>query len=176
MSVQTVVAASRGESQGATHGGKCLTFSLGHEEFAVPILAVREIIGFMDITAVPQSPAHVRGVINLRGRVIPVVDLRVQFGMERSDRSEQTCIIVIETADSARKRLHGIVVDRVGEVLSIAGDDIEAPPTFGAQVDNSFITGMAKVGQSIKILLDIGRVLGGVADAATDAIPLEQAA
>lgn len=157
-------------------GGKCLTFSLGAEEFAVPILAVREIIGFMEITAVPQSPPHVRGVINLRGRVIPVVDLRVQFGMARSERSEQTCIIVIETADSTRKRLHGIVVDRVGEVISIADDAIEAPPSFGANSDNAFITGMAKVGQSIKILLDIDQVLGGLPETAADHVPLEQAA
>ncbi len=159
-------------------GGKCLTFSLGAEEFALPILTVREIIGFMDITAVPQAPSHVRGVINLRGRVISIVDLRVQFGMPTSERSENTCIIVIETAASggdSRKLLTGIVVDRVGEVLNIADDAVEATPHFGAGCETNFITGMAKVGKSIKILLDINAVLdaGHAGMPAIPAIPAQ---
>ncbi len=142
-------------------GGKCLTFALGNEEFGVAILSVREIVGFMEVTAVPQSPPHIRGVINLRGRVITVVDLRAQFGMSARAPNEQTCIIVIETVtQDARKLLTGIIVDRVGEVLQINDDAIEAPPSFGAGCEVDFITGMAKVGKSIKIMLDINRVLG----------------
>ena len=148
---------------------------------------VREIIGSMEITAVPQSPPYVRGVINLRGRVISVIDLRARFDLAPRAESEQTCIIVVEAhsheagdGSAPRKLLTGIVVDRVGEVLNIAGDAIEAPPEFGG-TDNAFITGMAKVGQSIKILLDLDAVLGGVSiadapDALPSAVPVRDAA
>ncbi len=141
--------------------GKYLTFALGHEEYGLEILKVREIIGYIDVTAVPQTPHYVKGVINLRGQVIPVIDLRTKFGMETTDVTEQTCIIVVEIAQGGRKFSTGIVVDRVQEVLDIPGRDIEAPPQFGAAVDTGFILGMAKVGESVKILLDIDRVLVG---------------
>jgi purine-binding chemotaxis protein CheW len=148
-------------------GGKYLTFALGKEEYGLQILKVREIIKVMEITAVPRTPAFVRGVINLRGQVISVVDLRAKFGMPPAGGTDQTCIIVVEIrrpgADGGggRKLSTGIVVDRVSEVLNIAADAIEGPPSFGAGVDTDFIVGMAKAGQhGVKILLDIDKVLG----------------
>jgi len=140
--------------------GKYLTFALANEEYGLEILKVREIIGYMDITAVPQTPPYVRGVINLRGQVIPVVDLRTKFGMQTTDVTEQTCIIVVEITQDGRKFNTGIVVDRVQEVLDIAGNEIEEAPQFGASVCTSFILGMAKVNEAVKILLNIDRVLG----------------
>lgn len=141
--------------------GKYLTFALEPEEYGLEILKVREIIGYMDITAVPQTPHHVKGVINLRGQVIPVIDLRAKFGMETAEVTEQTCIIVVETSQASRKFSTGIVVDRVQEVLDIAGEDIEEAPQFGSSVNTDFILGMGKIGESVKILLDIDRVLAG---------------
>ncbi len=141
--------------------GKYLTFALAREEYGLEILKVREIIGYMEITAVPQTPHHVKGVINLRGQVIPVVDLRAKFGMETTEVTDQTCIIVVEIAQFGRKANTGIIVDHVQEVLDIAGTDIEEAPQFDASVDTDFIFGMAKIGESVKILLDIDRVLTG---------------
>jgi len=140
--------------------GKYLTFSLGAEEYGLEILKVREIIGYIDVTAVPQTPGHVKGVINLRGQVIPVVDLRAKFGMETAQVTEQSCIIVVEIVRTGRKCSMGIVVDRVQEVLDIAHQDIEDAPQFGASVCTDFILGMGKIGDKVKILLDIDRVLG----------------
>mgnify|MGYP006287978301 FL=1 len=141
--------------------GKYLTFALAKEEYGLEILKVREIIGYMDITAVPQTPDYVKGVINLRGQVIPVIDLRAKFAMEATDVTDQTCIIVVEIAQDGRTFSTGIVVDFVQEVLDIEGENIEEAPQFGAAVDTEFILGMGKVGESVKILLDIDRVLGG---------------
>jgi purine-binding chemotaxis protein CheW len=141
--------------------GKYLTFALGAEEYGLEILKVREIIGYIDVTAVPQTPFHVKGVINLRGQVIPVVDLRAKFGMATTEVTEQTCIIVVEITQSGRKFNTGIVVDRVQEVLDISGRDIEEAPQFGASVNTDFILGMGKIGDKVKILLDIDRVLAG---------------
>ncbi|MGA2500038.1 MAG: chemotaxis protein CheW [Tepidisphaeraceae bacterium] len=144
-----------------THkGGKYLTFALGKEEYGLEILKVREIIGYMEITAVPRTPSYVKGVINLRGQVIAVIDLRAKFGMDTAERTEQTCVIVVEIKQGGRKLSTGIIVDHVSEVLDIAGEKIEEPPTFGASVDTDFILGMGKIGDSVKILLDIDRVLG----------------
>ena len=141
--------------------GKYLTFALAQEEYGLEILKVREIFGYMDITAVPQTPDYVKGVINLRGQVIPVVDLRAKFGMETTDVTEETCIIVVEIAHGDRKFSTGIVVDHVQEVLDIAGEDIENAPQFGSAVNTDFILGMGKIGETVKILLDIDRVLAG---------------
>jgi purine-binding chemotaxis protein CheW len=138
---------------------KYLTFALGAEEYGVEILKVREIIGYMDITAVPQTPHHVKGVVNLRGQVIPVMDLRAKFGMETTDVTDETCIIVVEIAHGTRKLSTGIIVDRVREVLDIRSEAIEEPPAFDAGVNTDFILGMGKVGDSVKILLDIDKVL-----------------
>lgn len=141
--------------------GKYLTFALASEEYGLEILKVREIIGYIAVTAVPQTPHYVKGVINLRGQVIPVVDLRAKFGMETAEVTEQSCIIVVEIVEDGRKHSMGIIVDRVQEVLDIAGDSIEEPPRFGASVNTDFILGMGKVGSSVKILLDIDKVLAG---------------
>ncbi len=149
-----------GSKPAAPRGGKYLTFALGPEGYGIEILKVREIIKFMDITAVPHTPAYVRGVINLRGQVIAVVDLRAKFGMETAQRTDETCIIVVEIKAGGRKLSTGIVVDRVAEVLTINEDCIEDAPTFGAAVDTAFILGMGKIGDSVKILLDINKVLG----------------
>ncbi len=141
--------------------GKYPGFALANEEYGLEILKVCEIIGYMDITAIPQIPDYVKGVINLRGQVIPVVDLRTKFGMETTDVMDQTCIIVVETSQGNRRHCTGIAVDRVQEVLDIEGECIEKPPQFGSGVDTRFILGMGKIGGSVKILLDIDKVLTG---------------
>jgi len=142
--------------------GKYLTFALANEEYGLEILKVREIIGYMDITSVPQTPKYVKGVINLRGQVIPVIDLRAKFGMETADITEQTCIIVVETSQGNRNYSTGIVVDRVQEVLDIPGEKIEETPQFDSSVNTDFILGMGKIGDSVKILLNIDKVLANV--------------
>jgi purine-binding chemotaxis protein CheW len=142
--------------------GKYLTFALANEEYGLEILKVREIIGYMNITAVPQTPDYVKGIINLRGQVIPVIDLRAKFGMNTTDVTEETCIIVVEITQGGRSFNTGIVVDHVQEVLDIAGKDIEDAPHFDSSVNTDFILGMGKVGDSVKILLDIDKVLAGV--------------
>ena len=148
-------------SQSQRRGGKYLTFALGKEEYGLEILKVREIIGYMGITAVPRTPEYVKGVINLRGQVISVVDLRAKFGMERAEKTDQTCIIVVEIRSGGRKLSTGIVVDKVSEVLTIPADNIEDAPSFGSAVSADFILGMGKIGEAVKILLDIDKVLGG---------------
>ncbi len=142
-------------------GGKYLTFALGKEEYGLEILKVREIFGYMEITAIPRTPSYVRGVINLRGQVMAVVDLRAKFNMETVERTEQTCIIVVEIHRGGRKICTGMIVDHVSEVLDVPGDKIEDPPSFGSSVDSDFILGMGKIGDSVKILLDIDKVLDG---------------
>jgi len=139
--------------------GKYLTFSLAGEEYGISILKVKEIIGIMAITPVPQTPGYVKGVINLRGKVIPVIDLRLKFEMESADYTERTCIIVVEISAADRKIMMGIVVDSVSEVLNIKLGEIADTPTFGAKMDTAYILGMAKMGGGVKILLDIDRVL-----------------
>lgn len=140
--------------------GKYLTFSLAGEEYGIGILKVKEIIGMMPITTVPRTPQFVKGVINLRGKVIPVVDLRLKFDMEEMGYTERTCIIVVEIASQGGSVLIGIVVDSVSEVLNIKGGDIEETPTFGANLSTNYILGMAKMNGGVKILLDIDKVLG----------------
>lgn len=140
--------------------GKYLTFSLAGEEYGIGILKVKEIIGMMAVTTVPRTPPHVKGVINLRGKVIPVVDLRLKFGMEAMAYTERTCIVVVEIGDRGRSILIGIVVDSVSEVLNIKSGDIEDTPTFGAKLETDYILGMAKINGGVKILLDIDKVLG----------------
>ncbi|MGV8074571.1 MAG: chemotaxis protein CheW [Syntrophobacteraceae bacterium] len=139
--------------------GKYLTFSLSGEEYGIGILKVREIIGVMKITALPECPNYVKGVINLRGRVIPVLDLRLRFSMPEADYTERTCIIVVEIKAHEKMVVLGIVVDAVSEVLNIKGEDIAEAPGFGTNVKTDFILGMAKMNGGVKILLDIDRVL-----------------
>lgn len=135
--------------------GKYLTFVLSGEEYGIEILKVREIIGLMDITSVPRMPNFVDGVINLRGKVIPVIDLRTKFNIERVTKTSETCIIVVDVNGHQM----GVVVDKVSEVLDIPAQDIEDPPSLGITVDNSFILGMGKSKGRVKILLNIDRVL-----------------
>ncbi len=139
--------------------GKYLTFSLANEEYGVGILKIKEIIGMMPITTVPQTPEFVKGVINLRGKVIPVIDLRLKFGIEKSKYSERTCIIVVDLKNRTADILIGVVVDSVSEVLNIKAEDIEDTPTFGTSLNTAYILGMAKMEGGVKILLDIDRVL-----------------
>jgi len=139
--------------------GKYLTFTLADEEYGIGILKIKEIIGMMTVTTVPQTPEFVKGVINLRGKVIPVIDLRLRFGMESMDYTERTCIIVVEIDGTAGTVQIGIVVDSVSEVLNIKADEIEDTPTFGTRLNTDYILGMAKMEGGVKILLDINRVL-----------------
>ena len=139
--------------------GKYLTFALDGEEYGIGILKVKEIIGIMPVTAVPQTPKYVKGVINLRGKVIPVVDLRLKFGLEEKSYTDRTSIIVVEIDGGTGHVLIGIVVDSVSEVLNIKTADMEETPSFGVKMDTDFILGMAKVDGEIKILLDINKVL-----------------
>ncbi|MCK4816066.1 purine-binding chemotaxis protein CheW [bacterium] len=144
----------------ASREGKYLTFELDAEEYGLEILKVKEIIGIMNITSVPQTPDYVKGVINLRGKVIPVIDLRLKFIMEPLEYSERTCIIIVDIAGtSVKKVMVGIVVDSVSEVLNIKGDEIEDAPSFGSRLNTEYILGMAKVKGGVKILLDIDQVL-----------------
>jgi len=139
--------------------GKYLTFTLVDEEYGIGILKIKEIIRMMTVTTVPQTPEFVKGVINLRGKVIPVIDLRLKFGMEPMDYTERTCIIVVEIDGTAGTVQIGIVVDSVSEVLNIKADEIEDTPTFGTRLNTDYILGMAKMEGGVKILLDINRVL-----------------
>lgn len=138
-----------------TRHGKYLTFTLDREDFGLEILTVREIIGMMPITRVPRMPDFVRGVINLRGKVIPVVDLRMKFGMPSVEETMETCIIVVDLGNL----LTGIVVDRVSEVRDIRAQDIEDTPQFGVSVNTEFITGFGRIGDRVAILLDIRKAL-----------------
>ena len=135
--------------------GKLLTFILGKEIYGFEILKVREIIGLMDITTVPQTPEYMKGVINLRGKVIPVIDLRLKFSMQEEEHTQETCVIVVEVENTSI----GIIVDSVSEVSDISGGSIEEAPSFGQGIDTSFIMGLGKVKDKIIILLDIETVL-----------------
>ena len=154
------MATSVAESQ-AQKLSKYLTFSLGGEEYGLEILKVREIIGLMEITHVPRMPDFVRGVINLRGKIIPVMDLRRRFGFEAAGNTDQTCIIVVQVKLPDGKTVPmGLVVDGVEEVANIAGADIEETPDFGGQIATDYIVGMAKIKGAVKALLDIDGVVG----------------
>ncbi len=139
--------------------GKYLTFKLGAEEYGVEILKVQEIIKMMDITKVPRVQQYVRGVVNLRGKVIPVIDLRLKFEMEAKETTVKTCVIVLQVRSEKSTITMGAIVDEVSEVLDISGEQIEPAPDFGTEVDTAFILGMGKVGKMVIMLLDIDKVL-----------------
>ncbi len=143
----------------AVREGKYLTFTLAGEEYGIGILKIKEIIGMLPITCVPQTPRFLKGVINLRGKVIPVVDLRLRFAMTTMDYNDRTCIIVVEIGGRGTDLIIGIVVDSVSEVLNIKREDIEDTPTFGTRLNTDYILGMAKMEGKVKILLDIDKVL-----------------
>jgi purine-binding chemotaxis protein CheW len=157
METMTVASAAHGA---AANGGKYLTFMLGREEYGLPVLKVREIIKVMDITHVPQVAAHVLGVINLRGRVIPVIDLRRKFGFPAIENTDRTCIIVAEVVLASATVMMGVVVDSVSEVVNVTAAEIDDTPDFGGQNSTDYLLGLAKVKGSVKILLDLDRVLG----------------
>ncbi len=158
---QANTAAEKGQNALTALAGKYLTFKLDVEEFGLEILKVQEIIKMMDITRVPRTPPFVRGVINLRGKVIPVVDLRLKFDMEAKVNTDKTCVIVVTVRRSSGAVVMGIIVDEVSEVLDVAGSSIEPAPEFGAAVDTSFILGMGKVAERVVTLMDVDRVLSG---------------
>jgi len=142
-----------------SQAGKYLTFELAQEEYGIDILKIKEIIGMMPITTVPHCPFYIKGIINLRGTIIPVTDLRLKFGLAAQDYTERTCIIVVEINSPSGAMIMGLVVDGVSEVSNIKGEDIENAPSFGARLQSDFIQGMAKVEGRVKILLDIDHVL-----------------
>jgi purine-binding chemotaxis protein CheW len=140
----------------ATDGSQYLTFTLGEEEYGAEILKVQEIKGYSAITPIPNTPSYIKGVMNLRGTIIPVVDLRSKFGMIEAEYTRFTVIIVVMVGT----KIVGLVVDAVSDVLNIPLDDIQAAPDFGGQVNTRFINGMAKAGDKLIVLLDIDKVLG----------------
>jgi purine-binding chemotaxis protein CheW len=141
----------------ATDGSQYLTFTLGQEEYGVEILKVQEIKGYSAVTPIPNTPTYVKGVMNLRGAVIPVVDLRAKLAMPEAPYSQFTVIIVVRVGD----KTIGVVVDAVSDVLNIPRQDMQPTPDFGAQVDARFISGLAKTGEKLVVLLDIDKVVGG---------------
>jgi purine-binding chemotaxis protein CheW len=144
---------------GDVRSGKYLTFQLGREEFGIRVLKVREIMGILEVTSVPHTPAHVKGVVNLRGKVVPVIDLRIKFGLPPADYTQRTCIIVTQLKGESGPILMGVIVDAVSEVLNLAPCDIEDTPDFGEEIASHYLLGLAKVKGKVKILLDIDRVL-----------------
>ena len=146
-------------AQSDKRAGKYLTFQLTSEEFGIRVLKVREIMGLQEITAVPQTPTHVKGVINLRGKVVPVVDLRLKFGLPAAEYTQRTCIIVTQIQGESGPVLIGIVVDGVSEVLNLTAQEIEDTPDFGDETGVRYLLGMTKVKGKVKILLDIDQVL-----------------
>lgn len=141
--------------------GKYLTFTLQNESYGIAVLKIREIIRLTKITAVPQMPAHICGVINLRGKIIPVMDLRLRLGFDRAEPTLQTCIMVVQIKQpDGRANQMGLVVDEVEEVVNIAASDLEPTPDFGTEISTECILGMAKIKDAVKTLLDIDRVAG----------------
>src|SRR5579863_5151021 len=139
--------------------GKHLAFYVGREQFAIGVLGVREIMGLQEITAVPHTPAYVKGIINLRGKVVPVVDLRLKFGMPATEYTVRTCIIVVDLPGENGSVLMGVVVDSVSEVMNITAGEIEDAPDFGEDVSIPYLIGIAKSKGKVKLLLNIEKVL-----------------
>lgn len=152
--------------------GQYLTFKLGQEVYGLGILKVQEIIGMLGVTRVPQTPAYVRGVINLRGKVIPVMELRLRFEMEAAEDTERTCVIVVRVNQNDMPMTMGLIVDEVSEVTSIGLEQIEPAPSLGASVDTNFILGMGKVADKVIMLLDVDRIVAdsSIARAANTAV------
>ena len=142
----------------ATDGGQYLTFRLGDEEYGVEILKVQEIKGYSTVTPIPNMPDYLKGVMNLRGTIVPIVDLRAKFAMAQADHNQFTVIIVVTVGT----KVMGLLVDAVSDVLNIPKGDVQPTPDFGGQVDARYINGMAKTGDKLVVLLDIDRVMGGV--------------
>jgi purine-binding chemotaxis protein CheW len=152
-------AAQEPHERQAVRGQQYLTFSVTGELFGVAIVSIKEIIEYRATTEVPMMPAFMRGIINLRGRVVPVIDLAVRFGRARSEPTRRSCIVIVEAQHNGEQHDLGVVVDAVSAVADIADTDIEPPPSFGAKLRSEFITGMGKIGEKFVILLDVNRVL-----------------
>jgi purine-binding chemotaxis protein CheW len=155
----SAVSAAKGSKTGGGDTHQYLTFTLGGEMFAVGILNVKEIIEYSNLTEIPMMPSFIRGVINLRGAVVPVVDLAARFGGTASEVRRRTCIVIVEVTQEDAKHDIGIMVDAVSEVLEIQDGEIEPPPSFGAKIRADFIAGMGKVNQKFVIILEIQKVL-----------------
>jgi purine-binding chemotaxis protein CheW len=140
-------------------GGKFLTFVLGQEIYGLPIKKAKEIIGMMEVTHIPKTQNYIKGVINLRGKIIPIVDLRLRFGMAEKEYTERTCVIVIEVNAHESQRLVGIAVDTVSEVVNIQKGEIEPPPEYDAQIEGNFLTGLGKIKDKVILILDIDKIL-----------------
>lgn len=140
---------------------KLLTFSLSSEGYGISILKVKEIIGMMDITPVPRTPEFIKGVINLRGKIIPVMDLRKKFGMTEQEYDERTCIVVVEVLMKGTQKLIGVVVDMVSEVVTLSNDQIEPPPEYGTSAGHNSILGIGKIKDKVVIILDIDEIFIG---------------
>lgn len=138
---------------------KYLMFFLNDEHYGIPILQVNEIIGLMEITPIPRTPEFLKGIINLRGKIIPVLDLRLKFSMDKKAYDEQTCIILVEVNINNLKNVIGIVVDKVAEVVKIYRSDIELPPKYGQDNEHGFLTGIGKVKDLVVMLLDIEEII-----------------
>ena len=165
--------------QEAVEQTQYLSFSLAGEEYAIGILRVREILEYDTVTTVPQTPPWIRGVINLRGSVVPVVDLAVKFGLPATPLTKRTCIVIVEVDLEGTQTVMGVMADAVSQVMDLAPQDIEAPPAFGTRVRVDYLRGMGKVGKKFVLLLDIDRVLSAAelaAGAAIQAGPPEEAA
>jgi purine-binding chemotaxis protein CheW len=159
MATSLLTANEPAAAQADARAGKYLAFHLAKEEFGIRVLKVKEIMGLQEITAVPQTPGHIKGVINLRGKVVPVIDLRLKFGVEAAEYTQRTCIIVTQVQGESGPVLMGIVVDGVSEVLNLTAPEIEDTPDFGEEITGKYLLGMAKVKGKVKILLDIDKVL-----------------
>jgi len=144
---------------GAAYAERFLTFHLKGEEYGIDIMKIQEIIGLVPITSVPTAPAYCRGVINLRGKVIPTIDLRSKLGMESVEDTERTCIIIVEVEGDGGQRQFGLVVDEVAEVLHVSEAEMNPPPDYGATLDEAFIQGIGVVEGQVKIFLDIDLVM-----------------
>jgi len=144
---------------GADQGQQFLTFVLDRETYAAGILAIKEILEYGGLTRVPMMPEFVQGVINLRGSVVPVIDLKARFGHGRTEPARRTCIVIVEVRSDDSTHDLGIMVDGVSEVVEIPEDGIGPAPAFGARIRNDFIRGMGKIGERLIVVLDLGRVL-----------------
>lgn len=138
---------------------KLLLFFLNEELYGIPILKVNEIMGLMEVTKIPRSPDFIKGIINLRGKIIPVMDLRIKFSMSEKAYDNQTCIIIVEISISEQKKFIGLIVDKVAEVVSIYSEDIDLPPQYGQDCDDTFLTGVGKVKDKVVMLLDIESIV-----------------
>jgi purine-binding chemotaxis protein CheW len=156
---ESTIATKTGPIPNGVRAGKYLVFHLGREHFGIQVLKVREIMGLQDITAVPHTPVFVKGVFNLRGKVIPVIDLRLRFQMAEIEYSPRTCIIVVSLAGTDEPVPMGLIVDGVAEVINISENDTEAAPAFGNELDTSYLLGIAKIRGEVRLLLDIDRAL-----------------